>query len=122
MLITSADDRAGRAFEKAAEIQSDKLNEKMDAANSLQEASKMYRKNSPQDAARTLAIAIKYFTENGSFRRAATFMQTLAEIYEQDLSDINKAKESYETAAGWFEDDNAVAYVFNVLRVSNAQV
>ena len=47
----------------------------------------------------------------GNFRRAATQIQSLAELYETELGDQKKALESYELAAGWFENDNAEAYV-----------
>ncbi|CAG8957912.1 hypothetical protein HYFRA_00000253 [Hymenoscyphus fraxineus] len=100
---------AGQAFEKAANIQTTKLNEPDDAANTLTEAFKVYKKTDPLDAARCLDIAIQHYTLKGNFRRAATHKQNLAELYETELGDAKKAIESYETAAGWFEADNAEA-------------
>lgn len=47
----------------------------------------------------------------GNFRRAATHKQNLAELYEVELGDQKKALEAYDTAAGWFEQDGAEAYV-----------
>ncbi|KAL8964009.1 MAG: hypothetical protein Q9183_004777, partial [Haloplaca sp. 2 TL-2023] len=35
--------------------------------------------------------------------------QNLAEIYELELQDNKRAVEAYDTAAGWFENDNAEA-------------
>ncbi|KAE8444442.1 hypothetical protein EG329_000533 [Mollisiaceae sp. DMI_Dod_QoI] len=100
---------AGQAFEKAANIQTQKLNEPDDAANTLTEAFKVYKKTDPLDAARCLDVAINHYTSKGNFRRAATHKQNLAEIYEIELGDQKKAIESYELAASWFENDNAEA-------------
>ncbi|EME48651.1 hypothetical protein DOTSEDRAFT_67628 [Dothistroma septosporum NZE10] len=98
---------AGQAFERAAEIQSGKLSEPDDAANTLTEAYKAYRTNEPEDAARVLEKAINHYTSKGNFRRAATHKQNLAELYEVTLGDQKRAMVAYETAAGWYETDNA---------------
>ncbi|MCJ1457590.1 vesicular-fusion protein S17 [Mycoblastus sanguinarius] len=121
---------AGLAFERAASIQSDKLNEPDDAANTLQEAYKSYRKTEPEEAARCLQSAIDHYTSKGvslgspthihsedcinsnivkNFRRAATQAQNLAEIYEIEIGDPKRAIAAYDTAAGWFESDHAEA-------------
>jgi alpha-soluble NSF attachment protein len=98
---------AGQAFERAAAIQQQKLNEPDDAANTLVEAFKSYRKDDPEDAARCLEQAIHHYTLKGNFRRAATHKQNIAEVYELELGDQKRAMEAYETAAGWYENDNA---------------
>lgn len=113
----STDKEAGQAFERAAEIQTGKLNEPDDAANTLTEAFKVYRKTDPLDAARCLDVAINHYTAKGNFRRAATHKQNLAECYEIEIGDQKKAIESYELAASWFESDNAEAYVHPILVV-----
>ncbi|KAE9375756.1 TPR-like protein [Stipitochalara longipes BDJ] len=100
---------AGQAFERAADIQTNKLSEPDDAANTLTEAFKVYRKSDPLDAARCLDVAINHYTAKGNFRRAATHKQNLAECYEVEIGDQKKAIESYELAASWFESDNAEA-------------
>lgn len=105
------DKEAGQAFEKAASIQTQSLNEPDDAANNLQEAFKVYRKTDPEDAARVLSSAIQHYVLRGNLRRAATQQQYLAELYEVELGDMKKALEAYEKAADWFEGDNAEAYV-----------
>lgn len=109
--ISPTDKDAGLAFEKCASIQTDKLNEPDDAANTFTEAFKVYKKAEPLDAARCLDIAINHYTSKGNFRRAATHKQNLAELYETEVGDQKKAMESYELAANWFENDNAEAYV-----------
>lgn len=100
---------AGIAFEKAADIQTNKLSEPDDAANTMTEAFKAYRKTDPEDAARVLDVAINHYTSKGNFRRAATHKQNLAEVYELEIGDQKRAMESYEIAASWFEGDNAEA-------------
>lgn len=100
---------AGLAFEKAASIQSQNLNEPDDAANSLTEAFKVYRKSDPEDATRVLSSAIQHYVLKGNLRRAATQQQYLAEVYEVELGDTKKALEAYEKTAEWFESDNAEA-------------
>ncbi|PWY89581.1 vesicular-fusion protein sec17 [Aspergillus sclerotioniger CBS 115572] len=100
---------AGLAFEKAASIQNQNLNEPDDAANTLTEAFKVYRKSDPEDAARVLSGAIQHYVLKGNLRRAATQQQHLAEVYEVELGDTKKALEAYEKAAEWFDGDNAEA-------------
>lgn len=111
-LIRTADKEAGLAFEKKADIEMTKLNEPDDAANSLQEAFKVYRKTDPEDAARVIEVAINHYTSKGNFRRAATQKQNVAEVYEVEIGDQKRAIEAYELAASWFESDNAEAWVY----------
>ncbi|RMY60447.1 hypothetical protein D0863_11605 [Hortaea werneckii] len=100
---------AGQCFEKAASLQTNQLKEPDDAANTLTEAFKSYRKDEPEDAARCLEQAIQHYTLKGNFRRAATHKQNLAELYEVEMGDGKRAAEAFETAAGWYENDNAEA-------------
>jgi alpha-soluble NSF attachment protein len=103
------DKEAGNAFERAASIQTKNLNEPDEAANTLVEAFKVYKKTDPVDSARVLDLAINHYTSKGNLRRAATHKQNLAQIYEIDIGDQKKAIENYELAASWFESDNAEA-------------
>ncbi|KAH7192352.1 soluble NSF attachment protein [Fusarium flagelliforme] len=100
---------AGKAFEQAAQVQTDKLKEPDDAANTLVDAFKAYRKDDPQAAARCLNIAVDRYCAKGNFRRAASHKENLGELYEVDLGDAKSAIESYELAATWYEGDNAAA-------------
>ena len=97
------------AFERAAAVFTKNLNEPDDAANVLTEAFKVYRKTDPEDAARVLEITIQHYISKGNFRRAATNMQNLAEVYEVEIGDESRALSAYEKAAEWFEGDNAEA-------------
>lgn len=100
---------AGEAFEKAASVQRQQLNEPDDEANTLTEAFKAYKKDDPEAASRCLDKAIAHYCSKGSFRRAATHKQNLAELYEVELGDNARAAAAYEEAAGWYESDNAEA-------------
>jgi alpha-soluble NSF attachment protein len=109
LLVT--DHESGQAFEKAAQISIKNLNEPDDAANMMVDAFKVYRTESPQDAVRCLDAAIDRYCAKGNFRRAASHKESLGEVYEQQLGDPKAALQCYETAAGWYEGDNATAYV-----------
>ncbi|KAK1765568.1 soluble NSF attachment protein [Phialemonium atrogriseum] len=100
---------AGQAFEKAAQIQTSKLNEADDAANTLVDAFKVYKKEYPEDAIRCVEIAITQYCKKGNFRRAASHKESLGEVFETQINDMKRAIENYETAAGWYEADNAPA-------------
>lgn len=92
-----------------------KLDEQDDAANSLTEAFKAYKKTDPEDAARCLDGAISHYAIKGNLRRAATHKQNLAELYEVDIGDNVRAIKTYEEAGDWFSSDNAEAYVYSVI-------
>lgn len=115
-LAPAPDMESGKAFEKAAHIQTNKLKEPDDAANTLVDAFKVYRKESPQDAVRCLEVAVNQYCNKGNFRRAASHKESLGEVFEVELGDMKRAIESYETAAGWYESDNATACVNRLLQ------
>ncbi|RYP54031.1 hypothetical protein DL768_001033 [Monosporascus sp. mg162] len=100
---------AGQAFEKAAAVQTDNLKEPDDAANTLVDAFKVYRKENPEDAVRCLEVAVNQYCKKGNFRRAAQHKENMGEVFENEMGDLQHALESYEAAAGWFEGDNAGA-------------
>jgi alpha-soluble NSF attachment protein len=103
------DREAGQAFEKAAQVQTSKLNEPDDAANTLVDAFKVYRKENPEDAVRCLEFAVNQYCKKGNFRRAAQHKENMGEVFETEIGDIKRALEAYEAAAGWYEGDNAGA-------------
>jgi tetratricopeptide (TPR) repeat protein len=100
---------AGQALEKAARMQL-KTDEKDDAANTLVESYKAYRRIDPDDAARVLKQAISLFTGKGNFRRAAGYQFNLAELYEESDHSV-EALDAYDSAAEWYASDQADAYV-----------
>ncbi|ORZ41408.1 soluble NSF attachment protein [Catenaria anguillulae PL171] len=99
---------AGDAFMQAADMQM-RLNERDEAASRFVDASNAYKKVSPQDAIKALQQAIQILTERGRFQMAAKHQKTIAEIYESDLVDLEKAMEAYELAAEWFQGEEASA-------------
>lgn len=101
--------QAGAAFEQAAKIHRERLNEPDDAANLMVDAFKVYRKDSPEDAARCIQSAIERYTAKGNFRRAASHKENEGELLEVELGDRKRAMEAYEKAAGWYEEDGANA-------------
>lgn len=112
---------AGKAFEQAAQVQTSKLNESDDAANTYVDAFKAYRKDAPNDAVRCLKVAIDRYCAKGNFRRAASHSENMAEVYETQLGDTKKAVECYESAATWYEGDNAMALANKLwLKVADA--
>ncbi|KAI0900928.1 TPR-like protein [Annulohypoxylon nitens] len=100
---------AGQAFEKAAAVQTKQLNEPDDAANTLVDAFKVYRKENPEDAVRCLDVAVNQYCKKGNFRRAAQHKENMGEVFENEVGDMKRALECYESAAGWYEGDNAAA-------------
>ncbi|VBB77293.1 Putative vesicular-fusion protein sec17 [Podospora comata] len=100
---------AGIAFEQAAKIHRDRLNEPDDAANIMVDAFKVYRKDNPEDAVRCLGVAIDRYTQKGNFRRAASHKENEGGVLEEELGDRRRAMESYEKAAQWYEGDGANA-------------
>jgi hypothetical protein len=107
-LTNHPDKEAGLAFERAAAIQTRNLSEPDDAANTLVEAFKVYRKTDLEDAVRVIDFSINHYTSKGNFRRAATHKQNQAEVYEE-MGDQKRAMEAYDLAASWYESDNAEA-------------
>ncbi|KUI55251.1 hypothetical protein VP1G_02649 [Cytospora mali] len=100
---------AGQTFEKAAQIQINNLKEPDDAANTYVDAFKVYRPESPEDAARCLEFSINQYCAKGNFRRAASHKESLGDVFENQLTDMKRALEAYEAAAGWYESDGASA-------------
>ncbi|KAK9457899.1 soluble NSF attachment protein [Dipodascopsis uninucleata] len=97
---------AGKIFEKAAQMQL-KSEAKDEAANTYVEAYKSFRKVDPEEAARVLIQAITLFTQRGQFRRAATYKQDLATLYETELNDLDRAMDAYDEAGEWLSNDQA---------------
>src|ERR1700694_2818850 len=100
-------EEAGQALEKAARMQL-RTDEKDDAANTLVESYKAYRRTDPDDAVRVLKQAISLFTGKGNFRRAAGYQSNLAELYEE-TDHPAEALDAYDSAAEWFASDQADA-------------
>ncbi|KAF9975059.1 hypothetical protein BGZ73_001419 [Actinomortierella ambigua] len=99
---------SGDTFCKAAEAQV-KNNERDEASQSFINASKSYKKCSPEDAIASLGQAIQILTERGRFQSAAKYQSEIAEIYEVELIDLEKALRAYELAADWYAGEESTA-------------
>jgi len=82
------------------------IQENDEATTSFINASKCYKKSSPIEAVNSLKQAIQFLIEKGKLNQAANHQKTIAEIYETDLMDTEKALEAYENAADWYSTEN----------------
>ncbi|KAK9723350.1 vesicular-fusion protein S17 [Basidiobolus ranarum] len=103
---------AGDAFMKAADMQI-RAEERDEASSTFISASKCYKKSNPEDAINSLKMAIEILTERGRFHAAAGHQKDIAQIYESDLIDIERAMNSYELAADWYSGEEATAMANN---------
>ncbi len=100
---------AGAVFAEVATAQEREQNY-LDAAQNRNEAFKTFRQVSPLEAAENLERAIKLKKEKqGNISQAARYEQTLAELFEQELEDLAKARATYKAAADDFDLENTKA-------------
>uniref|UniRef100_A0A673J099 Beta-soluble NSF attachment protein-like n=1 Tax=Sinocyclocheilus rhinocerous TaxID=307959 RepID=A0A673J099_9TELE len=88
---------AGNAFCQAARLHM-QLQNKHDSATSYIDAGNAFKKADPQEAIKCLNAAIDIYTDMGRFTIAAKHHITIAEVYESELVDIEKAIAHYEQA------------------------
>uniref|UniRef100_A0A8C6Z3K3 Alpha-soluble NSF attachment protein-like n=1 Tax=Nothoprocta perdicaria TaxID=30464 RepID=A0A8C6Z3K3_NOTPE len=97
---------AGNAFCQAARLHL-QLQSKHDAATSLVDAGNAFKKADPQEAVNCLGRAIEIYTDMGRFTIAAKHHISIAEIYETELVDIEKAIAHYEQAADYYRGEES---------------
>ncbi|XP_014676680.1 PREDICTED: alpha-soluble NSF attachment protein-like [Priapulus caudatus] len=97
---------AGTAFCDAAEIHL-KMQSKHEAAQNYVDASTSFKKSDPEEAVRTLSKGIEIFTDMGRFTIAAKHHITMAEIYESDIVDLEKAMQNYQKAADYYAGEES---------------
>jgi len=97
---------AGNTFTTIANIHL-KSGTKHDAATNYVDASTCYKKSDPKEAANSLQKAIDIYTESGRFTIAAKHHQTIAEIYETEGADLEKAMQHYEQSADFFKGEES---------------
>ncbi|KAK2742828.1 vesicular-fusion protein S17 [Myotisia sp. PD_48] len=107
--VQKMDREAGKAFERAAAVHANNLNEPDDAANSLAEAYKVYKRSAPEEGVRVLLKVVQHHISKGNFRRAAGYQKDLGDLYKDHLNDDANALEAYEKAADWYLSDGAEA-------------
>lgn len=93
---------AGKIFNKVGDLHLD-LGNKHDAATKYSDASNCYKKCNSVEAVNCLVKAINIYTDMGRFSVAAKHHIMVAEIYEGEDSDIEKAVEHYNKAADYFQ-------------------
>ncbi|XP_041267066.1 alpha-soluble NSF attachment protein-like, partial [Onychostruthus taczanowskii] len=99
---------AGAAFSRVAQLQL-QLQSKHDAATNFVDAGHAFKKADPQEAVNCLLRAIEIYTDMGRFTIAAKHHVCIAEIYESDLLDIQKAVAHYEQAADYYRGEESTS-------------
>ncbi|OWF43827.1 alpha-soluble NSF attachment protein-like [Mizuhopecten yessoensis] len=97
---------AGSSFCKAALLQL-KVGSNHQAATDYVDAGNCYRKADPNEAVTCLLKAVEIYTDMGRFSIAAKHHVNIAEIYETELVDIEKAITSYEQAADYYKGEES---------------
>ncbi|XP_033115975.1 alpha-soluble NSF attachment protein-like isoform X1 [Anneissia japonica] len=99
---------AGNAFYETAKIHL-RLQNKHDAATACVDAGNCFKKTDSEEAVRCLQQAIEIFTDMGRFTIAAKHLITVAEIYEGNSIDLEKAIEYYERAADYYKGEDSTS-------------
>ncbi|TRY94922.1 hypothetical protein DNTS_023654 [Danionella cerebrum] len=99
---------AGNAFSQAALLHL-QMQSKHDAASSFIDAGNAFKKSDPQEAINCLNRAIEIYTDMGRFTIAAKHHVTIAEVYESELVDIDKAIAHYEQAADYYKGEESTS-------------
>ncbi|OQR75085.1 soluble NSF attachment protein-like [Tropilaelaps mercedesae] len=102
--------QAGNAFREAANLHR-KSGNRHEAGSALVDAAKCYKSCEPTQAVECLKKAVEIYTDMGRFTMAAKHHVTIAELYESELNDIEKAVGHYEIAADYYksEESNSAA-------------
>jgi len=95
---------AGHAFTEIASLHF-KSGNRLDAATNFVEAANCYKKTDPNEAVNSLLKAIEIYTDMGKFTMAAKHHQSIADIYETEVADMEKAIQHYEQASDFFKGE-----------------
>eukprot|EP00127_Corallochytrium_limacisporum_P005037 Clim_evm33s197 gene=Clim_evmTU33s197 len=112
-------DRAGEAYEKQSQ-QMKMAGADFEAIQIMVNAASAYKKGNPENAVRCYRAAINGLLENGRFTMAAKHEVSVAEIYEGELTDLEKAMSSYRQAGDWFQGEDSTSQA-NKCRLKVAQ-
>ncbi|XP_058804011.1 alpha-soluble NSF attachment protein isoform X2 [Phymastichus coffea] len=101
---------AGNAFCQAANLHA-KAGSKHDSATNYIDAANCYKKSDASEAVNCLLKAVEIYTDMGRFTMAAKHHQNIAEIYENEAADLDRAVHHYELASDYFrgEESNSSA-------------
>lgn len=112
---------AGNAFCRAASVQTN-IDSRHEAASNYVEAGNCFKKSDATEAVNCLLKAIEIYTDMGRFTIAAKHHVSIAEIYETETVDMDKAIKHYEQAADYYkgEESNSSAnkYLLKVAQYS----
>lgn len=97
---------AGNAFCEAASLHA-KAGSKYDAAVNYVDAAHCYKKSDPNEAVNCFLKAIEIYTDMGRFTMAAKHHQSIAELYETEAVDLDRAVQHYEQAADYFKGEES---------------
>lgn len=97
---------SGSAFCKSAELQL-KLSNKHEAATNYGEAANCYKKSEAHKAVECLQKGNEIYTDMGRFTMAAKNHMIIAEIYENEIVDLDRAISHYEQAADYFKGEES---------------
>lgn len=97
---------AGNAFCEAANLHL-KVGGKHDAGSNYIDASNCYKKSDPAEAVNCLLKSIEIYTDMGRFSMAAKHHQNIAEIYESEAVDLERAIQHYQQAADYFKGEES---------------
>ncbi|XP_013984431.1 alpha-soluble NSF attachment protein isoform X2 [Salmo salar] len=97
---------AGNAFSQAAHLHL-QMDNKLDGAINFLDAGNAFKKADPQEAINCLNQAIDIYTDMGRFTIAAKHHISIAEIYESELLDVDKAICHYEQAADYYKGEES---------------
>jgi len=97
---------AGNAFCEAASLHA-KAGSKYDAAVNYVDAAHCYKKSDPNEAVSCFLKAIEIYTDMGRFTMAAKHHQSIAELYETEAVDLDRAVQHYEQAADYFKGEES---------------
>ncbi|KAJ2965134.1 hypothetical protein NQZ79_g42 [Umbelopsis isabellina] len=98
---------AGDAYSEAAKLYKRADHSNFEAAQAFEKAAKSYKKVSPKDALMAMIAAIALDKASGSFRIAARHSEEVAQLYEGQIDDQQKAYDYYEEAAHLYHMDNS---------------
>ncbi|KAH9245781.1 hypothetical protein BASA81_016718 [Batrachochytrium salamandrivorans] len=89
--------QSGDAFMQKA-LTLDKMGERDDATSAYLEAAKSFKKS-----------LLELLSQKGRFSAAANNQKQIAEIYENDLADMEKAMSAYDQAGEWYSGEDSTA-------------
>ncbi|CEF68743.1 Soluble NSF attachment protein [Strongyloides ratti] len=98
---------AGDSFLSCAELHGKRTDGKHDSASNYAEAGNCYQKVDPQKAIDCFTKTADIYTDMGRFSMAAKEHFRMAELYDSDFPDKEKAMFHYEKAADFYKGEEA---------------